>query len=81
MARVDLGRLRFFYQGEYSGATEYELNDVVKYGGNVYVYKYATAATGYVPTNTTYWDLMVPGFKFEGVYKNATANQPGDVVT
>ena len=32
MARVDLGRLRFFYQGEYSGATEYELNDVVKYG-------------------------------------------------
>ena len=81
MARVDLGRLRFFYQGEYSGATEYELNDVVKYGGNVYVYKYATAATGYVPTNTTYWDLMVPGFKFEGVYASGTAYQPGDVVS
>ena len=81
MARVDLGRLRFFYQGEYSGATEYELNDVVKYGGNVYVYKYATPVTAQVPTNTTYWDLMVPGFKFEGVYNNATAYQPGDVVT
>ncbi len=81
MARVDLGRLRFYYQGEYSGATEYELNDVVKYGGNVYVYKYVTAATGQVPTSTTYWDLMVPGFKFEGVYNNSTAYQPGDVVT
>ena len=81
MARVDLGRLRFYYQGEYSGATEYELNDVVKYGGNVYVYKYVTAATGQVPTSTTYWDLMVPGFKFEGVYANGTAYQPGDVVT
>lgn len=81
MARIDLGRLRFYYQGEYSGATEYEINDVVKYGGNVYVYKYVTAATGYVPTNTTYWDLMVPGFKFEGVYANGTAYQPGDVVT
>ena len=81
MARVDLGRLRFYYQGEYSGATEYELNDVVKYGGNVYVYKYVTAATAIVPTNGTYWDLMVPGFKFEGVYANGTAYQPGDVVT
>jgi hypothetical protein len=81
MARVDLGRLRFFYQGAYSGATEYELNDVVKYGGNVYVYKYATPATAQVPTNTTYWDLMVPGFNFEGVYGSGTAYQPGDVVT
>ncbi len=81
MARVDLGRLRFYYQGAYSGATEYELNDVVKYGGNVYVYKYATAATGNVPTNGTYWDLMVPGFNFEGVYNSGTAYQPGDVVT
>ena len=81
MARVDLGRLRFVYQGEYSGSTEYELNDVVKYGGNVYVYKYATAATGQVPTSTTYWDLMVPGFKFEGVYASGTAYQPGDVVS
>jgi hypothetical protein len=81
MARVDLGRLRFFYQGEYSGATEYELNDVVKYGGNVYVYKYATPVTAQVPTNTTYWDLMVPGFKFEGVYASGTAYQPGDVVS
>lgn len=81
MARIDLGRLRFYYQGEYSGATEYEINDVVKYGGNVYVYKYVTAATGYVPTNVTYWDLMVPGFKFEGVYANGTGYQPGDVVT
>lgn len=81
MARVDLGRLRFYYQGEYSGSTEYELNDVVKYGGNVYVYKYATAATGQVPTNTSYWDLMVPGFKFEGVYASGTTYQPGDVVT
>jgi len=81
MARVDLGRLRFFYQGAYSGATEYELNDVVKYGGNVYVYKYATPATAQVPTNTTYWDLMVPGFNFEGVYDSGTAYQPGDVVS
>lgn len=81
MARVDLGRLRFYYQGAYSGATEYELNDVVKYGGNVYVYKYATPATAQVPTNTTYWDLMVPGFNFEGVYGSGTAYQPGDVVT
>jgi hypothetical protein len=75
---IDLGKLRFHFAGEWSGATQYEINDIVKYGGNVYVYTYALKTTGFLPTNTAYWALMVEGFKFRGVYNPATAYKVGD---
>ena len=75
---IDLGKIRFEYQGVYSGSTVYEWNDVVKYGGNVYVYKYGTATSGNVPTNTVYWDLMMEGFNFEGEYDSDTTYIIGD---
>ena len=37
---IDLGKLRFSFAGEYNNSTVYESNDIVKYGGNVYVYTY-----------------------------------------
>jgi hypothetical protein len=77
---IDLGKIRFSYQGTYNPATEYEVNDVVKYGGNIYVYINATATTGNTPTNTTYWSLMVEGFKFQGSWSSATAYKVGDAV-
>jgi hypothetical protein len=78
---IDLGKLRFHWADSWSSATEYELNDVVKYGGNAYVYTNALATTGNLPTNTTYWKTMVEGINFLGVYSNATAYKPGDSVT
>ena len=78
---IDLGKLRFHFAGEYDAATEYELNDIVKYGGNVYVYANVTKTTGNLPTNQTYWTLMVEGFKFRQVYDNATQYRVGDGVT
>jgi hypothetical protein len=81
MARVDLGRLRFYYQGVYSGSTEYELNDVVRYGNSVYVYKYSTASTGNAPTNATYWDRMVPGLDYKGAWAGTTVYYIDDVVS
>ena len=77
---IDLGKIRFSYQGTYNPATEYETNDVVKYGGNVYVYINATSSTGNVPTNTTFWSLMVEGFKFQGSWSGSTAYKVGDAV-
>jgi hypothetical protein len=75
---IDLGKIRFEYKGVYSGATTYEVNDVIKYGGNVYVYTYGLATAGNVPTNTTYWDLMMEGFNFEGVFNTGTTYNIGD---
>lgn len=78
---IDLGKLRFVFKGAYSGATAYELNDVVRYGGNLYVYKNTLEASGNLPTVTTHWDLMLEGIDFKGAYDNATAYKIGDLVT
>ena len=78
---IDLGKLRFYWADSWSSSTEYELNDVVKYGGNAYVYTNAVATTNNLPTNTTYWKTMVEGINFLGVYSSGTAYKPGDSVT
>ena len=78
---IDLGKLRFVFKGAYSGSTTYELNDVVRYGGNLYVYKYTLETSANLPTNATYWDLMLEGIDFKGAYNNATAYKIGDLVS
>jgi hypothetical protein len=78
---VDLGKLRFYFAGEYSSATEYELNDVVKYGGNSYVYINVVKTIGNIPTNTTYWGLMVEGLNFLGDWSDTVEYKVGDAVS
>ena len=78
---IDLGKLRFVFKGAYSGSTTYELNDVVRYGGNLYVYKYTLETSANLPTNATYWDLMLEGIDFKGAYNNSTAYKIGDLVS
>lgn len=77
---IDLGKLRFAFAGAWSSGTEYESNDVVKYGGNVYVYTYALKTSAHVPTETAYWALMVEGFKFLGAFSSVTTYKIGDGV-
>jgi hypothetical protein len=56
MATIDLGRIKFKWQGAYNGATAYVVDDVVESGGSAYVCIAAT--TGNTPPNATYWELM-----------------------
>lgn len=77
---IDLGKLRFFFAGEYNPATTYEINDVVKYGGNVYIYISVISAYGNEPTDNAYWSLMLEGLNFQGPYSTATAYKIGDGV-
>ena len=49
---IDLGKLRFHFAGAYDAAQNYEVNDVVKYGGNVYAYTYGLKTSGNPPTDT-----------------------------
>ncbi len=77
---IDLGKLRFHFAGDWSASTTYESNDIVKYGGNVYVYTFGLKTAGNLPTDTTYWALMVEGFKFKGVFDIDTSYRVGDGV-
>ena len=78
---IDLGKLRFYFAGTWSGSTEYELNDIVRYGGNVYVYTNAVATTANLPTNATYWTLVLEGISFKGVYASGTSYKIRETVT
>jgi hypothetical protein len=77
---VDLGKLRFYWAGNYNPLTEYELNDVVRYGGNVYVYINVVRTIGNEPTDPAYWAMMVEGINFIGEWNAATQYYIGDAV-
>lgn len=77
---IDLGKLRFHFAGQWSNATTYESNDIVKYGGNVYVYTFALKTAGVLPTDTAYWALMVEGFNFTGIFSTSGNYKIGDGV-
>ena len=77
---IDLGKLRFYFAGDFNPATVYEQNDVVKYGGNSYVYINVASTSGNLPTNVTYWGLMVEGLNFLGDWSNTTPYRIGDAV-
>ena len=77
---IDLGKLRFNFAGAYSVSASYEVNDCVRYGGNVYVYTNVVATVGNLPTNTTYWGLMLEGINFLGSYSASTTYLVADVV-
>jgi hypothetical protein len=77
---IDLGKLRFHFAGDWNNSTTYESNDIVKYGGNVYVYTYGLKTSGNLPTNSAYWALMVEGFLFKGEFDVATSYRIGDGV-
>ena len=79
---IDLGKLRYNWQGAYSSGTTYQYNDVVTYGPNVYAYIAATGAAGHTPsTETSYWALVIQGFELAGTYTNATHYYKNDLVT
>jgi hypothetical protein len=82
MAQIlDLGKFRFDWKGSYNPATEYERNDCVQYGGNVYVYTLGTASTGNLPTDTAFWAIMVEGFNYRGIWATGTQYLISDLVS
>ena len=56
MATVNLGSIKFKWEGTYSGATAYTVDDVVEYNGSSYIC--ILASTGNLPTNATYFEQM-----------------------
>jgi len=56
MATINLGNIKFTWQGAYDANTAYAIDDVVSYNGSSYVC--IQASTGNLPTVTTHWNVM-----------------------
>ena len=56
MATINLGSIKFKWQGTYAGGTAYTVDDVVSYNGSSYIC--IQASTGNLPTNATYFEQM-----------------------
>jgi len=56
MATINIGSIKFKWQGAYAGGTAYTVDDVVSYNGSSYIC--ILASTGNLPTNATYWEQM-----------------------
>ena len=59
MATIDLGKIKFKWQGTYNNSTAYVVDDVVYSGGSSYIC--ILASTGNTPPNGTYWELLAEG--------------------
>jgi hypothetical protein len=80
----------FVWKGDYSPSTNYVVNDVVAHSGSTYVA--ILAGSAHVPTNATYWSLMVSkgtdgtnggngtSFTWRGEYSAGTTYQVNDTV-
>ncbi len=66
------------YAGTWSYPTRYKVNDVVAYGGQLYIC--TTHHTSSATFATANFSVFATGLQFEGIYDNGTSYQPGDVV-
>ena len=69
------------YLGTWVTATRYKLNDIVKWGAGLWICITQHTAAAAFPTDSAYWTQYNEGFEFEGAWSDATAYQPGDVVS
>lgn len=53
------------WKSTYSDATQYVVDDVVKYQDALYVCTVEPPSSNYAPTDTNYWELMVQGIRFD----------------
>ena len=68
------------YLGEWVTTTRYRVNDVVKYGGNVFICTAPHVSNDFISDEVN-WDVFIEGFQFEDSWDNSTVYQIGDTVT
>jgi hypothetical protein len=84
MAEFKLGRIRFVWKGLWTTGTTYYKDDVVRYGGKVYLCQIGHLAS--VDFNTdldivpSKWNLMADGQRWRDEWSTSTAYEEGDLV-
>ena len=68
------------YKGAWATTTRYKLNDVIKYGSNLFIcITQHTSTTDFI-TDSGNWSAFVEGLSFEDTWSNTTVYQSGDIV-
>jgi hypothetical protein len=70
------------YKGTYTTSTYYKVNDVVKYGGSLYICTTAhTSSASASSFNESNFAAYTEGLQFEDSWSSGTAYEKGDIVT
>ena len=84
MAEFKLGRIRFVWKAAWVTGTTYYKDDVVRFGGKVYVCQIGHTASADFNTdldiNPTKWNLMSDGQRWRDEWATSTTYQEGDLV-
>ena len=83
---VDQSKWQHFHKGiEYRSTwqtgTRYRINDIAKYGANIWICTGAHTATSSFATDESNWSMFVPGLEYEDSWSNGEVYQPGDIIT
>lgn len=84
MAEFKLGRIRFVWKGEWVTGTTYYKDDVVRFGGKVYLCQVGHTASSNFNTDLdivpTKWNLMADGQRWRDEWTINTVYEEGDLV-
>jgi len=89
MADFRLGRLKFNWRNAWTANTAYEIDDIVKFGGNTYVcvVNHTSAAseaafyTNDFGASPSKWNLHIPGYETKGTWAQNVFYKQNDLVT
>ena len=84
MADFRLGRLKFNWRGDWTVATAYVIDDIVKFGANTYVcitnHTSASNEAQWYGSDGSRWQLHTEGLFFRGDWVTATFYKTNDIV-
>ena len=67
------------WKGDWTNATVYKINDIVKYGGYLYVANEAHTANTLLENDQSKWDLYAEGFDWKNTWATATYYKVNDI--
>ena len=83
MAEFRLGRLKFNWRGDWTTATAFVIDDIVRFGANSYVcignHTSAVSQSGF-SGDSAYWQLHTAGFDYQNEWATSTSYVPDDIV-
>jgi len=68
------------WKGNWSSTTLYKVNDIVKYGGYVYICNNGHTSSSTLESNQADWDLLAEGFDWKGNWSTSTTFKVNDLV-